>query len=164
MRRLLPAALLLLSAPAWGQDLRFSPAATEACLARGGGDCAGRAADACMADNPGGSSTAGMGFCLDAERGWWDDRLNAAYKALTSLHNRQDKAATAAGDTTANRQAALRDMQRAWIGWRDAACAYEAAQWGGGTGAGPATLSCLLRETARQAQSLETRLEEAETR
>lgn len=164
MRPLLAVVLAALALPAQAQELRFSPAATEACLAAGGTDCAGKAADACMAENPGGSSTYGMGFCLENERVWWDDRLNATYKALTSLHNRQDKTATAAGETTANRQAALRDMQRAWIGWRDATCAYAAAQWGGGTGAGPAALSCLLQETARQAQSLEIRLEEAETR
>ncbi len=41
-------------------------------------------------------------------------------------------------------------MQRAWIGFRDAKCGYEAAQWGGGTGAGPASVTCHLHETARQ--------------
>ncbi|WP_035025710.1 lysozyme inhibitor LprI family protein [Gemmobacter nectariphilus] len=154
--------LALLPAPALAQEMRFSPALTEACLAAGADEgCAGRAADACMADNPGGGSTVGMGFCLENERVWWDDRLNAAYKALSSIHNRQDAGARAAGDPQVNRQQSLREMQRAWIGWRDAACAYEAAQWGGGTGAGPAALSCLMEITARQALALESRVMEA---
>lgn len=152
----------LCPAPALAQDMTFAPDATAACLVAGGTDCAGKAADACMAGNPGGDSTYGMGFCLENERVWWDDRLNAAYKALTSIHARQDRAATAAGEPVANRQSALRDMQRAWIGWRDAACAYEAAQWGNGTGAGPATLACLMQITADQALALEARVAEAD--
>jgi uncharacterized protein YecT (DUF1311 family) len=54
--------------------------------------------------------------------------------------------------------AALRDMQRTWIAYRDAACAYERSQWGGGTGGGPATADCLMRMTAAQALALEQRL------
>ncbi|MFT5363966.1 MAG: hypothetical protein ACI9VX_001592 [Dinoroseobacter sp.] len=46
-------------------------------------------------------------------------------------------------------------MQRAWIEYRDATCSYEAAQWGGGTGAGPAFAGCLTRLTAEQALYLE---------
>jgi uncharacterized protein YecT (DUF1311 family) len=49
-------------------------------------------------------------------------------------------------------------MQRAWIGYRDAACAYEESQWGGGTGGGPASVDCAMRLTARQALALEARL------
>jgi uncharacterized protein YecT (DUF1311 family) len=49
-------------------------------------------------------------------------------------------------------------MQRAWIGYRDAACDYERAQWGGGSGGGPATAGCLMRLTGEQALALEGRL------
>ena len=49
-------------------------------------------------------------------------------------------------------------MQRAWIAYRDAACAYEASQWGGGTGAGPAATGCMMTLTGRQALALEERL------
>ena len=49
-------------------------------------------------------------------------------------------------------------MQRAWIGYRDAACAYEASQWGGGTGAGPAAVGCMMTLTGRQALALEEKL------
>ena len=45
----------------------------------------------------------------------------------------------------------LRGMQRAWIAYRDAKCEFVRAQWSGGTGQGPAMLSCLMQETGRQA-------------
>ena len=46
-------------------------------------------------------------------------------------------------------------MQRAWIAFRDARCNWEAALWQGGTGAGPAQLSCLMVETGRQTMALQ---------
>jgi uncharacterized protein YecT (DUF1311 family) len=53
---------------------------------------------------------------------------------------------------------ALREMQRAWIAWRDAACDYEVSQWGGGTGGGPAWSQCAMQMTGEQALALEERL------
>jgi len=50
---------------------------------------------------------------------------------------------------------ALRDMQRAWIAFRDATCTYEASQWSGGTGQGPAYEGCVMRMTAEQTLYLE---------
>ena len=50
---------------------------------------------------------------------------------------------------------ALREMQRAWIVFRDKACTYEASLWQGGTGRGPAAINCLMQQTARQALSLD---------
>ena len=41
-------------------------------------------------------------------------------------------------------------MQRKWIDFRDAACAFEASKWGGGTGGGPAATQCHLTLTAQQ--------------
>lgn len=155
-------ALLLLAPAAWAQSPAFSPAPTEACLA-GAADasaraaCVGRSADACMASD-GGSSTAGMAMCLDGEARFWDARLNAAYAALLPVEQAADRDNEGLGAPSA--AAALRDMQRAWIVWRDAACAFERSQWGGGTGAGPAGLQCLMQLTAEQALDLERRLAE----
>ena len=115
-----------------------------------------------MTNTPGGQSTAGMGGCLDAEWQWWDARLNTAYKDLMALHRAEDAAAQ--GSFAPPLAPALRDMQRAWIAWRDARCGYDAAQWGGGTGAGPASAACLMETTAQQAIDLQTRLEEARNR
>ncbi len=144
----------LLAAPLAAQDLDFNIGATAACLdaaattpeARA---CIGLSANACMDATPMGSSTIGMGGCIDRELTWWDARLNAQYADLRTRERARD-----AGDG-GNRAEALRDMQRAWIAWRDATCDYERAQWGGGTGGGPATAACLMRLTGEQALYLE---------
>lgn len=151
--------LAMLAAPAWAQDSPvFDPAPILACLPDGGEDCIGLASSACM-ETGGGSTTVGMGFCLDAERRFWDDRLNGSYRQVMA----QAKAADAdpAEPGLVPRQVpALRDMQRHWIAYRDAACAYEATRWGGGTGAGPAATACAMQLTARQALRLDGYLRE----
>ena len=142
--------------PAHAQEMRFDPAPTEACLAAQAGDpasCIGHAADACMLENPQGETTIGMGFCLSQEWRWWDARLEGVYGALMDLHRQTD-----AGGTAPSLTDSLTAMQRAWIAYRDAACAYERAQWDGGTGGGPATAACLMRLTGVQALELEGRL------
>jgi uncharacterized protein YecT (DUF1311 family) len=146
---------LTLPATADAHELRFDPAPTADCVAAGGEEaCIGRAADACMAQ-PGGGTTVGMGFCADRERGWWDARLNAVYGQLMALEKALDSEMAEIGATVPPRAEALRAMQRAWIPFRDAACDYERAQWGGGTGGGPATYLCLMHQTARQTLLLE---------
>jgi uncharacterized protein YecT (DUF1311 family) len=63
--------------------------------------------------------------------------------------------ATAAGAGPPSAAAAVRDAQRAWIGWWDAACAHARAQRGDGTGAGPAGAQCLMTMTGGRALELE---------
>lgn len=116
--------------------------------------CVGRSAQACMAA-PGGDTTVGMMDCLQAELGYWDRRLNAAYARRLAAARTEDADMTRIRASTASLAKRLQGMQRAWIGFRDAACLYEQAQWLGGTGGGPATLACHLHETARQALKLE---------
>ena len=87
-----------------------------------------------------------MSGCLDRELQYWDAKLNENY--ASALRRARD----ADGDTDGAPSAtALREMQRAWIPFRDATCDYERSQWGGGTGGGPATSSCLMRLTGQQA-------------
>jgi len=140
---------LLLAAPAAAEDLSFSPVHTEACLQEAVGrgerlDCIGASANQCMLDTLGGETTVGMGGCLDRERDFWDARLNEGYQQLLT-QQRDDPAMLDA----------LRDMQRAWISYRDARCDFEYVQWGGGTGGGPAILACLMQTTAEQTFVLE---------
>ena len=99
-----------------------------------------------------------MGGCLSREADFWDARLNQVYDGLMRAEQAFDAENAAAGLAVAKAADALQGMQRAWIAFRDAACAYEASQWGGGTGAGPATAECLMRTTAEQSLRLETRL------
>lgn len=158
------AGLALVAGAGGAQEIPFAPEATTACLAAAGDagareGCIGRAAEGCMA-TPDGSTTVGMGFCLDAERGFWDGRLNAAYGGLMALEKATEAELGALGSAAPSPAAALREMQRAWIGYRDAACAYEASQWGGGSGAGPAAVACAMELTGRQALALEAELAE----
>ncbi|WP_371157774.1 lysozyme inhibitor LprI family protein [Jannaschia sp. 2305UL9-9] len=151
-----------LTTGAAAQDLIFSAQPTESCLsiASDPGRCIGASADQCMTETPGGETTVGMGGCLWAEAQYWDTRLNRAYTGLRALEQQADADDASYGLTTASRADALRDMQRAWIAFRDATCAYEATQWGGGTGAGPASNACWMMQTGRQALVLEARLSE----
>jgi len=152
MMRCLFFCVLLLSGPAAAQDLSFQIAPTESCLWDSGNTgekraCIGRAAAACM-EQPGGSSTVAMGFCLDQELAYWDDMLNDAYGQLMQAMRAADEGLPSHLAIQAN---SLRDMQRAWIPYRDARCTHEASLWQGGTGASPAYLNCILHETGEQA-------------
>ena len=149
---------LLLAAPATAQELNFDIAETLRCLeavhATENPDeqqCFGTSALQCMEATPGGFSTVGMVGCYAAELDWWDGQLNIAYQELMTHSREMDGLNGASAPSQAE---ALRDMQRAWITFRDAKCAYVRSQWGGGTGGGPADISCQMYETAQQARFL----------
>lgn len=153
MKTTIAVLLLLTAAPAVAQPA-FDIAPTLECLdAQGdegdGMQCIGLAAGACMEDD---YSTPAMGFCLEQEWMWWDGQLNDAYGTAMSLAKRADADAPPPLNVQAG---TLRDMQRAWIAFRDARCGWEAALWQGGTGAGPAQIACLMQETGRQAITLQ---------
>lgn len=144
-----------------GQDLEFRSEIIATCLLTQSGEmrsaCVGIAANDCQTINDGGGTTVGMGFCYGREGEWWDARLNDAYSQLMKREQADD--AEFAGMASAPVKApALREMQRQWIAYRDSLCEYEAVQWGGGTGAGPAYSTCLVVETARQYFVLSDRL------
>lgn len=150
-------ALTLMASEAVAQDdIVFHTALVQQCFdkarAYGGSDsCIGSAADLCMEQNEGGYSTYGMSYCISLEAEWWDEMLNFEYSRVLS------EAAFLDGELSEGLPSvveALREMQRAWITYRDASCAFEAAQWGGGTGAGPAYNGCVMRLTAEQAITL----------
>jgi uncharacterized protein YecT (DUF1311 family) len=154
------AAYLALALPAAAQELAFDPTPAEACFAAGGaGDCIGQAATVCS-EQPGGYTTVGLGFCLGAERDWWDARLNEVYAALMAREKKIDAEMEEIGATVPRIAPSLRDMQRAWIAFRDASCAYEYSKWGGGSGGGPAHAACAMRLTAEQTVALKSRLDE----
>lgn len=157
-------ALAVLASPVAADDFPFSPDATEDCVSKATtfGEqtaCVGASADLCMeAEN--GFTTVGMGFCIGQEVDYWDTRLNAAYQALRSRERAVDQEMADLGASVPERATALRDMQRAWIVFRDTSCVYEYTQWGGGTGGGPAHAACLMEMTARQTLLLEAKLAE----
>lgn len=158
--------------PSWAQQVDFDPAPTASCLAAASDtrqaeapkavDCAGMAAETCMSATPGGYSTAGMIGCLSQELDWWDAELNRAYGAAMKMARAEDADLGGASGGAVPQATALRSMQRAWIPYRDARCVFERSRWGGGTGGGPAEVSCLLYVTARQALYLRSLVEEVQ--
>ncbi len=110
-----------------------APAQAESCI--------GAAATACM-QAEGNQSTAVMVECYGREADAWDARLNAAYKKAL------------AGGEGADVAEGYRKTQRAWIAFRDAACAQPGIVFNG-TMAGPMGAYCRMDMTARQAIWLE---------
>ncbi|MFW2541723.1 lysozyme inhibitor LprI family protein [Primorskyibacter sp. 2E107] len=155
MKIALTVAALGLAVPgiAAAQDLRFSMASTQECFASEGtyDECVGASALRCMEENDGGYSTYGMGACYEYERAAWDAELNRIYQLAMERAREMD---AENGSYAPSQAEALRAMQRAWIPFRDRKCDYERSLWAGGTGGGPATVSCLMYETARQVQTL----------
>lgn len=153
---------VMLAGPVAAQERVFDASVAEACLERVGvsdafEDCIGDAAERCMSESEGGDTTVGMSQCLQAEAQWWDTVLNATYGELLAFSKEAD---AANGAEVPSQETALRDMQRAWIGYRDAKCGFERSQWDRGSGAGPAVAACLMEETAQQARVLKSALPE----
>jgi uncharacterized protein YecT (DUF1311 family) len=116
-------------------------AAARAAAPRRTDSCIGVVSTACI-QGEGNESTATMVQCYGREADAWDGRLNAAYKAAVANGDGQDVAD------------GLRKTQRAWIAFRDSACAQPAIVFKG-TMASPMTAWCVLELTARQALWLE---------
>lgn len=94
-----------------------------------------------------GGSPNAWAMCQDAIYDWWDAKLNAVYQARMAEQEAYD---ADAGGTTY--QDALRDMQRAWIPLRDAACTFAARGQPGGSGAINDQMDCLIQMTITQLQ------------
>lgn len=153
---------VMLAGPVAAQEQVFDASVAEACLESIGvsgafEQCIGDAAEQCMENSEGGQTTIGMSQCLQAEAQWWDTVLNASFGELLAFSKQMD---AANGGGVPSQEAALRDMQRAWIGYRDAKCGFERSQWGRGSGAGPAVAACLMEETAQQTRVLKSALPE----
>jgi uncharacterized protein YecT (DUF1311 family) len=86
---------------------------------------------------PAGSANLGAAECYRVERTIWDDLLNDNFKELRD--SLDDGQATK-----------LRDMQRAWIAYRDTTCNFYYAKIQGSM-AVPMGDACAARETARRA-------------
>ncbi|WP_298912887.1 lysozyme inhibitor LprI family protein [uncultured Roseobacter sp.] len=159
MIRALALGLALSAAPALAQGILYSDAQTRSCLdelpvGAALSDCAGLSSAICMQANDAGHTTVGMGGCLDGELTFWDALLNETYQAVLQDARQMDAEMRELGSAAPAQAPALVAMQRAWITFRDEACAYERTKWGGGTGGGPATLQCLMELTADQTDRL----------
>ncbi|UWQ16945.1 lysozyme inhibitor LprI family protein [Jannaschia sp. M317] len=89
-----------------------------------------------------------MRFCAGLAYEEADAELNAAYRiAITNAKAFDETMAAEGRDVPVTLEETLREAQRAWIPYRDAACDAEALTWRGGTGAPMAGTLCLLRMT-----------------
>lgn len=156
MRKILTLLLVVAAAPLPAQTEDFDIEPTAECLSAVSGAerqaCVGRAADDCSA---GAGSNVEIGNCVERERRWWDDRLNATYEDLMAAEENYMAEMAEIGASVPETSAPLREMQRAWARFRDASCDYEGAQWGGGSGTGIAMGECAMRMTALQTLRLE---------
>lgn len=104
------------------------------------GICIGVVADPCMETDEW-MTTVGMTACASREADIWDELLNRHYQKARSILSEEASAG-------------LRDVQRLWIEYRDANCAFPRLQFGGGTMAGPISAYCVMEMTARRALEL----------
>ncbi len=141
----LAAAVLFSISAAYAQNRK--PAADETKLIR---DCAAKhvddgegeaqcafklVADPCIEKD---GSNLGTADCYRIERVIWDEILNENYKDLmAAIEDKKD-------------QDKLKEMQRAWIAYRDTTCDFYWYKIHGSMSV-PMTAACQLRETARRA-------------
>ena len=144
------AALIIYAMPANAQEFTVDAHFIDRCLAIQEDPmvCVGREADRCAQKHGGGADMV-IAACTFAEAEAWDDSLNAAYRELQRLA--REREAWDVGYEPGALLIGLRDMQRAWISYRDAVCANALALARPfGSSAGVAESECLLEETARQ--------------
>ena len=151
------AAAVMLAGPAFAQDeqVKYSDAPTADCLAAADTAdamraCIGLATAKCVDASDYGSTTVGMAECTGKETDFWDAKLNATYKELMARAEKFDKMNADDPRIMYKIADSLRDMQRAWIPFRDASCTFQYALGMGGTIASTLSSNCQLEMTAEQ--------------
>ena len=95
-------------------------------------------------DNP--ITQSQMTFCAYAQYRETDTALNERYRQLRDLLN-------------AEQQQDLKQVQLAWIKFRDATCNFESQSWEGGSGYNMVKTLCLDAYTARRIEDINNMLE-----
>ncbi|MDG4875116.1 DUF1311 domain-containing protein [Mesorhizobium sp. WSM4935] len=114
--------------------------------------CINYVTELCSFESDDGRSQLGLIDCANREVSVWENRLNTTYAALVA------KAAPKARD-------GYRNMQRAWIAYRDARCKAEAsAETINSDRQSKIIVSCELDATARQALILDDELSDISPR
>jgi uncharacterized protein YecT (DUF1311 family) len=164
-------AALLLALPAAAQEVNFSPAATEECIATqrlpgatADALCIGESAKACYGRS---ASPAQIATCLGLEAGYWQRRVDAAYERMMDLAEVADAdfaERAAAADIPFQLTTDLEQMQAAWADWREIRCAVEAMMRRGTPHTSTAAAACTMRRMGEQALFLESAVKFMETR
>ncbi len=98
-------------------------------------------------------STLEMKICASRSLEVADSDLNANYQKARNAMRETDQ--TLKGTNLAGAEKALRDAQRVWIKYRDAACDAEGFTARGGTLEGLIVLSCRERMTRQRSEDLQ---------
>jgi uncharacterized protein YecT (DUF1311 family) len=157
------AAVLAASLPAAAQEVDFSPKATLDCMQKqrlpGADDtCIGASARACFQKmkNP---SVSDIAMCMQAESGYWKNRMDKAYDKMMELAAQAD-AEFAKNPLSKKVKAKLTDdvehQQKAWEDWREIRCAVEAMMRRGTPYPMTAAANCTMKQIGQQAMFLES--------
>ncbi len=141
---------VILATPVCAQDFSINPHLIDRCLAVSDDPmlCVGREAYDCIDKNGGGPNMV-LGACYEAEALFWDDALNEAYQDLRALARELELSGN--GWEAGSLVDGLRDMQRAWIKYRDARCDNAVALAKPfGSKVSAVSAFCDMRETAKQ--------------
>jgi uncharacterized protein YecT (DUF1311 family) len=143
------------------QDWSYDQNATQSCLADAISNtdkrsCVGLSAEICADNAVGGFSTRSMMVCLGFELELFDKMLNQEYAIVRDLSREQDKFDSGMNDDPVSMEDRLVQMQRAWITYRDATCAYEQRQMDGGTIGELFFAQCMAELTAEQTFRLQS--------
>ncbi|QQM31478.1 DUF1311 domain-containing protein [Martelella lutilitoris] len=143
--------LLIVPVAAHADEIIYSDAATAQCLAKAssvdaGEKCIGLSTAKCINANDFGQTSAGMVRCTASETAFWDKQLNATYEKVMKQAKKLDEAVS--GSSIAE---ALLAMERDWIKYRDARCAFVESQSQGGTMGKTLAAGCRQQTTADQA-------------
>jgi uncharacterized protein YecT (DUF1311 family) len=103
--------------------------------------CLGRIQKPCL-DEPGGETTGGALVCAQREQAIWDERAALSRRAVRER-------------LSASRRGLFDAAESAWQAHRQAACAFEASIYEGGTLAKVVGADCYLRESAQHAIDLQ---------
>lgn len=118
--------------------------------------CVGKAAEVCADASVGGFSTRSMTGCLQHEFVYFDQLLNTEFQSVRTRAIELDEVDSGTSGDEVSMLDRLVQMQRAWITYRDATCAYERRQYDGGTIGGLIEVDCQTQLTAQQAFRLQS--------
>ncbi len=137
-------------------NIKYSNEQVNACLTNAKNPtaergCIGLSANACIYANQASSTALGMNKCIKQESKFWDNKLNEVYRSLVvkaKKHDEDRKGYINLGSEGS--YPALRDMQRAWIPYRDKTCTYSWSQSYPGSMASMNSVRCEMRMNAEQ--------------
>lgn len=156
MYKSLTALLILAAGTAHAELPPFDGEAVEECIAgistSDGAvyqQCIGLGSQACLGSSDG-TSTAGTVSCLVQETDYWSGKMEGVYDVALAEAGALDEEMAKLESSAPSMSDALEAAQTGWKQFMTSTCDLAAAQFGGGSGAGPAAQACAVQLTAEQ--------------